>query len=132
MHSGEMAIQRLHMKNVYKRGRDRVMDEGEFVKTMQDAIGFYEVQAEERVLSRLFSEVDGNRDGWISYQEYFEFLRYYFGSQSEAKRVKSDYRVGRTERRSENYVQIKQERYEDRSNSRRYEVPKIRETTFMR
>lgn len=43
MHSGEMAIQRLHMKNVYKRGRDRVMDEGEFVKTIQYAIGFYEV-----------------------------------------------------------------------------------------
>lgn len=83
-------------------------------------------------MGRLFSEVDGNRDGWISYQEYFEFLRYYFGSQSEAKRVKSDYRVGRTERRGENYVQIKQERYEDRSNSRRYEVPKSRETTFMR
>lgn len=41
MHSGEMAIQRLHLNERYKRGRDRVMDLGEFVETMKDALGYF-------------------------------------------------------------------------------------------
>lgn len=31
---------------------------------------------------RLFNEVDLDRDGYISYQDYFIFLREYFGTQS--------------------------------------------------
>ncbi|CAM6001720.1 unnamed protein product [Sphagnum balticum] len=34
--------------------------------------------------SRLFKEVDIDHDGFISYEDYFIFLREYFGSQSEA------------------------------------------------
>lgn len=33
---------------------------------------------------RLFNEVDLDRDGYISYQDYFIFLREYFGTQSQA------------------------------------------------
>lgn len=32
----------------------------------------------------LFGDIDSNKDGLISYNEYFTFLRTYFGSQSEA------------------------------------------------
>jgi hypothetical protein len=32
----------------------------------------------------LFSEVDLDNDGWIKYEDYFLFLREYFGSQSFA------------------------------------------------
>lgn len=82
MHSGEMAIQRLHMHNTYARGAERMMDGREFAVTINYALSFFELQADEETLWTLFSDVDRNRDGWISYQEYFEFLRNYFGSES--------------------------------------------------
>jgi Ca2+-binding EF-hand superfamily protein len=42
------------------------------------------MQAPAPLLSLLFSEIDLDHDGWISYEVYFLFLRYYFGSQSVA------------------------------------------------
>lgn len=36
------------------------------------------------LLDILFKEIDLDKDGWISYEVYFLFLRYYFGSLSAA------------------------------------------------
>lgn len=35
-------------------------------------------------MSALYKDIDSNNDGLISYNEYFTFLRTYFGSQSQA------------------------------------------------
>jgi Ca2+-binding EF-hand superfamily protein len=82
IHNGEMAIQRLHKKHTYERGAERIMKESEFVKTLTYALSFIHFKATDDELKHLFHEVDLDHDGWISYKEYFEFLRAYFGSQS--------------------------------------------------
>lgn len=84
MHCGEIAIQRLHKRNSYKLGAQRVMSLSEFITTLNYALSFISIVPTEEQLTWLFNDIDRNRDGVISYQEYFEFLRYYFGSQSEA------------------------------------------------
>ncbi len=35
-------------------------------------------------IKTLFNEIDLDHDGWISYEVYFFFLKYYFGSLSIA------------------------------------------------
>lgn len=84
MHCGEMAIQRLHKRQTYKRGAERMMSVDEFVITLNDALGYLRAFASEKDLKQLFSEVDVDHDGYITYKEYFEFLTYYFGSGSLA------------------------------------------------
>lgn len=68
------------MHNTYVRGADRMMNGKEFCVTINYSLSFFEVQADQETLWTLFNDVDRNKDGWISYQEYFEFLRNYFGS----------------------------------------------------
>jgi Ca2+-binding EF-hand superfamily protein len=60
------------------------MSLSEFITTLNYALSFISIVPTEEQLTWLFNDIDRNRDGVISYQEYFEFLRYYFGSQSEA------------------------------------------------
>lgn len=84
IHCGEIAIQRLHRKSSYKRGAERVMDLQEFIVTMNYALSFISITPTEGELTSVFNDIDRNHDGLISYQEYFEFLRYYFGSESWA------------------------------------------------
>lgn len=84
VHCGEMAIQRLHLRNVYRQGARRVMDVQEFIVTLTDALKFLRATASDTELRQLFSEIDLDRDGLISYREYFEFLKLYFGSGSLA------------------------------------------------
>lgn len=63
------------------------MNLAEFIFTLNDALGFLEATATKAELELLFSEVDLDKDGWISYIEYFEFLYLYFGSGSIAAEV---------------------------------------------
>jgi Ca2+-binding EF-hand superfamily protein len=82
LHNGELAIQRLHKASSYVRGAQRQLNLAEFIKTLTYAFSFIEFTVTEAELTLLFSEVDLDHDGWITYQEYFEFLRFYFGSLS--------------------------------------------------
>lgn len=79
-----MAIQRKHLKDDYKRGVDRIMDCSEFILTLRDALSYLQAEATDDQLKLLFSEIDLNKDGYITYKEYFEFLVLYFGSGSIA------------------------------------------------
>ena len=84
MHCGEMAIQRRHLKEAYKHGAKRIMDLDEFRKTLEDALGYLEAKATSEQLTVLFRDVDLDKDGFLTYKEYFEFLTLYFGSESIA------------------------------------------------
>ena len=84
MHCGEMAIQRRHLRDIYKYGPQRMMDEGEFILTLQDAFAFLDAVGTKEQLSVLFRECDLDKDNLITYKEYFEFLTLYFGSESIA------------------------------------------------
>lgn len=56
----------------------------EFIYTLNYALSFIEIQGAPQELAVLFAEIDRDHDGWITYREYFEFLKYYFGSKSYA------------------------------------------------
>jgi Ca2+-binding EF-hand superfamily protein len=60
------------------------MDLPEFITTLIYALSFINIVPTEAELTSAFRDIDRNQDGLISYQEYFEFLRYYFGSESFA------------------------------------------------
>jgi len=58
------------------------MSKVEFGKTLNIALEYVQLEAPQDVIDVLFSEIDLDKDGWISYEVYFLFLRYYFGSLS--------------------------------------------------
>lgn len=84
MHFGEIAIQRLHRQKVFSQGSRRVMNLPEFIKTMEFSLNPLGIEGPQEIYELLFQEVDLDRDGFISYEDYFVFLREYFGSQSIA------------------------------------------------
>jgi len=82
-HFGEMAIQRLHRKKGnYSRWDKREMNKQEFHKTLNFALEPISIQANQQIIDLLWSEIDLNKSGWITYSVYFLFLKYYFGSQN--------------------------------------------------
>lgn len=81
-HFGEMAIQRLHRKNYYSKGAERVMNQEEFGNTLNYVLERINLKASPQIINLLFSEIDLDHDGWITYIYYFLFLKYYFGSNS--------------------------------------------------
>ena len=49
---------------------------------MRYILSFIKIEAGQEEVKALFKEIDTNSDSLISYNEYFSFLRTYFGSQS--------------------------------------------------
>jgi Ca2+-binding EF-hand superfamily protein len=66
------------------------MNQEEFAATLKYALSFIEIVPSDEILKLLFKEIDLDHDGWISYEVYFLFLRYYFGSLSEAAQKKEE------------------------------------------
>lgn len=63
-----MAIQRLHRKKGnYQRADRREMNKNEFGNTLNYALRSINIQAPPNIIDLLFSEIDLNRSGWISY-----------------------------------------------------------------
>jgi len=60
------------------------MNEVEFANTLNYCLQFIQLSATNEQIKELFSEIDLDNDGWISYEVYFFFLKYYFGSLSAA------------------------------------------------
>ena len=81
-HFGEMAIQRLHRQKMYSQGSRRVMNLQEFVNTVEYSLNPIEVFGSNEIYETLFREIDLDGDGYISYEDYFIFLKEYFGSLS--------------------------------------------------
>ncbi len=54
----------------------------EFIKTMEYSLNTVGIQGPDDVYELLFNEVDLDKDGFISYEDYFIFLKEYFGSKS--------------------------------------------------
>jgi hypothetical protein len=58
------------------------MNCSEFGITLTDVLGYIGLSAPAELISEWFSVIDVKKEGWISYEVYFMFLRYYFGSSS--------------------------------------------------
>ena len=85
-----MAIQRLHRKGYYANGAQRIMSMNEFAQTLSYCLSFINCSSTDLTYERLFKEVDTDNDGVISYEDYFMFLKEYFGSRSLAASQKRD------------------------------------------
>jgi Ca2+-binding EF-hand superfamily protein len=79
-----MSIQRRHRLKLYKEGGKRIMSRAEFGVTINHTLEFIQMVASEELLDEWFAIIDLDHDGWISYEVYFQFLRYYFGGASIA------------------------------------------------
>jgi Ca2+-binding EF-hand superfamily protein len=83
MHNGELSLMRLHRIKSYERGNERLLNLKEFIYTLENSLAYIDIVPTKQELTTLFSEIDLAKNGWISYQTYFEFLALYFGSRSE-------------------------------------------------
>lgn len=83
-HFGEMAIQRRHRKGCYSQGAKRIMNKQEFWDTINEALAYVDLTATEDLIDSWLSVIDLDKDGWISYEVYFQFLKFYFGGASIA------------------------------------------------
>lgn len=79
LHCGELAVQRLHREGYFSRGREFIMNEKEFVGALNQAFGVIRFNGNESDMRQLFRDINTDRSGWISYQQYFEALKDYFG-----------------------------------------------------
>ncbi len=84
LHFGEMTIQRRHRKNLYSQGKKRIMSREEFGITINELLHSIQMGASEELIDGWFKVIDLDQDGWISYEVYFQFLKYYFGGASIA------------------------------------------------
>ena len=56
------------------------MNEDEFGFTLNSALAYISLEATKEEIRLIFSEIDEEKTGWITYETYFMFLKYYFGS----------------------------------------------------
>ena len=59
----------------------------EFTQTIKYALSFVEFAPQDSDLRIVFEIVDADKDGFISYEDYFRFLKEYFGSKSVAAKM---------------------------------------------
>jgi Ca2+-binding EF-hand superfamily protein len=85
MHFGELALQRLHKFRKFIRGDERLMNFEEFSFTLENGLSYIEIVATKQELATLFSEIDIENTGWITYKTYLEFLIAYFGTKSKVR-----------------------------------------------
>jgi len=57
----------------------------EFSLTLRNGLGYIEVEPTNQELATLFSDIDSDKSGWISYKTYLEFLIAYFGTKSRVR-----------------------------------------------
>lgn len=63
------------------------MNRSEFGATLDDVLGYIGLKAPAELIDEWFSVIDVAKEGWVSYEVYFMFLRNYFGSSSVAAQV---------------------------------------------
>ena len=72
-----MALQKMHRNNRIKNGSQRKVNLEEFGMLLNEAYEFLGVHVDEVVVAEIFNNVDGDKDGLITYAEYFGFTDIY-------------------------------------------------------
>jgi Ca2+-binding EF-hand superfamily protein len=73
-HCGELALQRTHRAGRIRNGAARKLTLEEFRVLLDDAYHFLGVKVDNETARRVFEQSDTDRDGLITYQEYFKFI----------------------------------------------------------
>lgn len=79
-HCGEITLQRLHKVKKLSKWEQRVMNLDEFSLLMRESFSFVNLQFKDNDLKEIFGRLDEDKDGWIPYGRYFQFIREYMGS----------------------------------------------------
>jgi Ca2+-binding EF-hand superfamily protein len=87
LHCTELTIQRLHREGAFSRGDERIISEAEFIRALVLALSAIKYTASEGDIRQLFRDINTSRNGWISYQSFFEALKEYFGYKLESNLV---------------------------------------------
>lgn len=53
-------------------------------ETLNYCLNFIGINPDPNIVAKIFSEIDTKKQGYITYSEYFTFLKEYFGSRSES------------------------------------------------
>jgi len=76
-HCGELSLQDMHRDGLILRGSERLINLDEFVKLLNRAYKFLGVAVDTATATAIFREADKDRDGYITYTEYFNFIDLY-------------------------------------------------------
>jgi Ca2+-binding EF-hand superfamily protein len=76
-HCGEMSLQREHKAGRISNGADRKMTLPEFIHLINLAYDFLKVGIAPDVAEQIFNDVDKDKDGLITYGEYFQIIQKY-------------------------------------------------------
>lgn len=66
------------MSGKFTKNGELRMNEKEFIMSFQGSLDYVDFLAPIGELRQLFREIDLDGDGWITYKEYFEFLKHFF------------------------------------------------------
>ena len=77
-HCGEMSLQKEHRAGKISHGSERKMTLQEFTHLINLAYDFLKVKIDPDVAGQIFNEVDKDKDGLITYGEYFQVIEQYF------------------------------------------------------
>ena len=69
-----MSLQVMHRANKMSHGSERKMNVEEFEKLCNNAWKFLKVSIPNQIAQQIFGEADKDRDGLITYVEYFQFI----------------------------------------------------------
>ena len=80
MHCGEIVLWRLHREKRISQWEKRLLALSDFLMVMKMAFSFLSYNFSVEDLTTIFHFLDTDRDGFITYYEYFVFIRTFFGS----------------------------------------------------
>lgn len=72
-----MSLQRMHLRGQMSKGTERKMTKEQFNTLMNYAYNFLKVQVPKQVTDTIFQETDTDKDGLITYVEYFQIIDKY-------------------------------------------------------
>lgn len=75
LHIGIILLWRGHKAKRFVRWSDLMINQEEFVRLVLEATEWAELPVDPKILIQIFLRLDTNRDGYITYFEYFSFLR---------------------------------------------------------
>lgn len=71
----EIALRRKHLAHAFKRWKERMISLEEFIDLVLDACFWMPVKPSRSLLEAIFAVLDEDKDGFISYKTYVDFIR---------------------------------------------------------
>lgn len=77
----EIVLLRMHRKGEIKRGKERMISLEEFLEVFRQGTKWMKKQIPRELLVLIFEIIDTNKDGFITYLEFVNFIKKHFSNQ---------------------------------------------------